>query len=151
MTRLTGRTLRAVSALARCREGSAILEFTLVLPILLALVGGCFELGRALLIYQSMTEAVRSGARTLARLPDPTCRNGCGYGVTGAVERARAAIAARGGLAAERVKVVPMLETAPGTVGLRAEVGLTPEIFAGFGLDRTLTLRASHQEMRVGE
>ncbi|MFD0934180.1 TadE/TadG family type IV pilus assembly protein, partial [Methylobacterium trifolii] len=83
MRRCVARHAGTLRALARCREGAAILEFALVLPILLLLVGACFEIGRALLIYQSMTEAVRSGARTLARLPDPTCRDGCAPGVTG--------------------------------------------------------------------
>ena len=72
-------------ALGRCEEGAAILEFALVLPLLLALLAGGFELGRALLLQSALTEAVRGGTRYLARVPDPTCRSVCSTGAAHAV------------------------------------------------------------------
>jgi len=46
-------------------------EFALLLPIFLLLVLGVIEFGRALLTYQTMTDASREGARTAA-VADPT-------------------------------------------------------------------------------
>ncbi len=60
-------------SLGACEDGAAILEFVLVLPILLALVGGAFELGRILLVDAALEAGVRGGARYLARVADPSC------------------------------------------------------------------------------
>lgn len=45
------------------RHGQALVEFALVLPILLLLVLGVFEFGRAWHAYQVITDAAREGAR----------------------------------------------------------------------------------------
>jgi Flp pilus assembly protein TadG len=48
-----------------CRDdtGAAALEFAIVLPLLLALVLGVFEFGRAWNIHQTITDTAREGAR----------------------------------------------------------------------------------------
>lgn len=138
-------------ALVACREGAAILEFALTLPILLALVAGCFELGRAMLIYQTMSEAVRSGARTFARMPDSACFPDCTPGAEGARETARKAIAGRGWVVATNVTVDTVRDAGAGTITMRAEVRLATDLLAGIGLSRVLTLRVAHQEVRVEE
>ncbi len=66
----------APTSLAACEDGAAILEFVLVLPIMLALLGGAFELGRILLVDAALEAGVRGGARYLARVPDPSCNPG---------------------------------------------------------------------------
>lgn len=137
--------------MALCCEGAAILEFALTLPILLALVAGCFELGRAMLIYQAMNEAVRSGARTLARLPDSRCSPDCSAAAERVRDMARRAIAARGWVEAGAIRVESVRDAGAGTVTMRAEAGLATDLLAGFGLSRVLTLRAAHQEARVEE
>ena len=45
--------------------GQAMVEFALVLPILLMLVIGIFEFGRAWNAYQVITDAAREGARNM--------------------------------------------------------------------------------------
>ena len=45
-------------------EGQSLVEMAIVLPILLALVIGIFELGRAWNVHQVITNAAREGART---------------------------------------------------------------------------------------
>ena len=50
---------------ARCR-GVAMLEFTIVLPVILVLILGVTELGRAMVRYNTLTKAVRDGARHAA-------------------------------------------------------------------------------------
>jgi Flp pilus assembly protein TadG len=45
------------------RKGQALLEFALVLPLVLLLVVGMLEFARAWNLHQTMTDAVREGAR----------------------------------------------------------------------------------------
>jgi Flp pilus assembly protein TadG len=53
------------------RRGQALVEFALIVPMLLLLVLGVVEFGRAWNVYQTLTDAAREGARTavLARTP----------------------------------------------------------------------------------
>lgn len=48
------------------QRGVATLELTIVLPILLLLMVTTFEIGRALFQYNTLTKAVRDGARYIA-------------------------------------------------------------------------------------
>ena len=45
------------------RKGQALIEFALVLPLVLLLVVGMLEFARAWNLHQTMTDAVREGAR----------------------------------------------------------------------------------------
>ena len=45
------------------RKGQALIEFALVLPLVLLLVVGMLEFARAWNVHQTMTDAVREGAR----------------------------------------------------------------------------------------
>ena len=47
----------------RNKRGAAMVEFALVLPILIMLLFGIIELGRAFYTWSLMSEAVREGAR----------------------------------------------------------------------------------------
>lgn len=47
----------------RRESGQSLVELAIVLPILLALVVGIFEFGRAWNVYQVLTNAAREGAR----------------------------------------------------------------------------------------
>ena len=139
------------ATLAACEDGAAILEFALVLPLLLALLAGGFELGRALLVQSALTEAVRGGARYLARVPDPTCRPSCSAGAAHAVALATEQILDNTRLARAQVSVYPLPDPPPGTVMLKAEIGLSVDLLAWIGLARTMRLSAIHQEARVAE
>jgi Flp pilus assembly protein TadG len=55
---------------ARAQEGQALVEFALVAPVILLLVAGIFEFGRAWNAHQAVTDAAREGARA-AVLADP--------------------------------------------------------------------------------
>ena len=48
---------------ARGRQGQAAVEFALVLPVLLLLMVGVLEFARAWNLHQTLTDAVREGAR----------------------------------------------------------------------------------------
>lgn len=142
---------RASHDLARCSAGSAILEFALVLPILLALVAGCYEIGRALLVYQAMGEAARGGARYLARVPDPTCRPACSPEAARSLEMTRTQIADNTRVSRQTISVSTLPNPPEGMVAIRAEVALGVDLLATLGLERLLTLRITHFEARVAD
>ena len=54
----------------RSDEGQAVVEFALIVPVLLVLVIGVFEFGRAWSAHQAVTDAAREGAR-IAVIADP--------------------------------------------------------------------------------
>jgi Flp pilus assembly protein TadG len=56
---------------ARGDEGQAVVEFALIAPILILLLVGIFEFGRAWSAHQAVTDAAREGARAavVADLP----------------------------------------------------------------------------------
>jgi Flp pilus assembly protein TadG len=49
-------------------RGVAMVEFTVVLPLVLALILGVTEIGRAMIRYNALTKAVQDGARYAASL-----------------------------------------------------------------------------------
>ncbi len=53
---------------SRDQDGSALIEFTIMAPLLLSLVLGIAEFGRFLYQYQMVLEGVRDAGRYLARL-----------------------------------------------------------------------------------
>jgi len=64
------------------QHGAALLEFAVLLPLLVILLFGMVEFGRALLQANTLTKAVTTGARYLARYPDllsdsPHCNRDC--------------------------------------------------------------------------
>jgi Flp pilus assembly protein TadG len=57
----------------RNRKGAAIVEFALVVPLLLLLLWGIVDIGRAFYTLNNLASAVREGARTAAVMStDPT-------------------------------------------------------------------------------
>lgn len=66
--------------------GQALLEMAIILPLLLLLVLGIFEFGRAMYIQNTLTHSARAGARAAVVTPgitaassvppDPTCNYG---------------------------------------------------------------------------
>lgn len=56
--------------LRRSNAGTSLVELALVLPMVILLVGGVFELSRAVYQFQIADKGVKSAARYLARIPD---------------------------------------------------------------------------------
>jgi Flp pilus assembly protein TadG len=48
------------------QQGAAVVEFALVLTLLITLMAGIFEFGRAFWYYDTLTKATRDGARLMA-------------------------------------------------------------------------------------
>jgi Flp pilus assembly protein TadG len=66
-TRLNSRRCLTIAGQKlRCSSGNAMIEFALVFPLLLLLVFGITEFGRAIRIVQTLNSAAREGARVAA-------------------------------------------------------------------------------------
>jgi hypothetical protein len=50
-------------------KGQALVEMALIIPLLLLLVMGIFEIGRAMYIKNTLTQAARAGARSAVVIP----------------------------------------------------------------------------------
>ncbi|MBB3121359.1 TadE/TadG family type IV pilus assembly protein [Pseudoduganella violacea] len=57
---------------SRRQQGAAAVEFGIVLTLLMTLLAGTFELGRAFWYFDALTKATRDGARTLSVAPTAT-------------------------------------------------------------------------------
>lgn len=143
------RRKRALSRARDCEAGSAILEFAIVLPILVALVAGSVEIGRALFTYLAIERAVQAGARYLAQVPDPTCEPSCSPGAAHAVAMTRGQILANTGLDAAAIRIGPVPTAPAGTVAMGAEVAMPLPLLSSFGLPNRWTITLSHQEPQV--
>jgi hypothetical protein len=86
-------------------RGVVLIEFALVLPLLLVLFAGMFDLGLAFQRYQAVTNAAREGAR-MAVLP--------GYSTADVESRVRAYLAASGVPGTATIVVTPITMTPAG-------------------------------------
>ena len=73
--------MRALLFTHNCRrsarqQGAAIVEFALVLPLLITLMAGIFEFGRAFWYVDALTKATRDGARLMSVVPKATIETG---------------------------------------------------------------------------
>lgn len=151
MAGLRRRDCGAATSLAGSEDGAAILEFVLVLPIMLALIGGAFELGRILLVHAALEAGVRGGVRYLARVADPSCNAGCSPGAAHAMSLARDRILENTRLIPSRLRVEPLANAGPGHVGLRAEADVSVDLLGWVALSPMIRLSATHRERHVGE
>jgi Flp pilus assembly protein TadG len=121
------RFMNRLGAWCRDDRGAAAVEFALVLPLLLLILFGIIEFGRAWSVKQTLTDAAREGARiavvserfnlTTAQLEDSVRRT-----VTRAAET--------NALAVDKLVINPQVGGAPGTA---AHVALTYDYVPLFG------------------
>lgn len=57
------------------RNGQSLVEFAIVVPLLVLVIVGIFELGRAFFAYIAITNAAREGVRMYTFTPDKTTVN----------------------------------------------------------------------------
>jgi len=62
--------MKAISLSRMKQKGQALVEFALILPILVLLVFGMVEFGRAMYIKNMLNNAARAGARTAVVTPE---------------------------------------------------------------------------------
>jgi Flp pilus assembly protein TadG len=105
-------------------RGAVLIEFALVLPLLLVLMAGMFDLGFAFQRYQAVTNAAREGAR-MAVLP--------GYS-TGDVENRVAAYLAASGITGAVAPVVETITITPAGGALFTAKRVRVEVIHTFSL-----------------
>lgn len=143
--------VKSAGELFACEAGTAILEFAIILPILVAIAAGGVELGRALFIRSTVECALRGGARLLAQTADPTCTPVCSGNANKAIMLAHDEIIANAGLGPDAVTVRSVPGVAHGTVILSAEVKFVSSLLPLFGRDPAFTLSVRHQEQIIVE
>lgn len=74
---------------SKSQRGAAIVEFALVLALLITLMAGIFEIGRAFWYYDALTKATRDGARLMAVSPKASLTTA----VTGGVAKTKTQVA----------------------------------------------------------
>lgn len=156
--------MRVRSILGRS-DGAAIVEFTLVLPLLLSLLAGVSEFGRALYHHHVVEMALRNATRYLSRVPDPaaeaaTARNLAAYGTPDGSGSPLVPYWTGGGITIEG----PTPQTVTYTdedgnpvtfdvpvIRLSATVAYQDLGFLSLILSDPLILRAEHEEVHIGE
>lgn len=149
-------------------SGAALVEFTILAPLLISLMCGLSEFGQALRQYHIMEKGVRDAARYLARVPaNPPCtgitdpnwgtyvtqaKNLAVYGVTstgtplfkGWTNTATVTVPSPTCLTNPRVNGAPLPQVTVTATAPYADLGMLS--FLGFG---PITLTVSHQQLRV--
>lgn len=111
-------------------KGAVMLEFAIVLPILITVVFGITELGRALYQENTLTKAVQTGARYIGRIPELDFGESCSDDPAGwndIVSKATNLIV-YGTLSTGSVPLIPNLDEAGAveiTHGLSTETGFS--------------------------
>ena len=126
----------------RSERGQGLVELALVLPLLILLLAGTVDLGRAFFSYIVITNAAQEGARAGSRLPCYTGDMVQRQAMKTRITNAAVAEAANSGviLGAGNITIIPdpVLTGCPTAHGpLRVRVDLTFNTILGAGIGRT--------------
>lgn len=145
-----------------CTSGTALVEMTIVVPVLLLLMVGIIEVGRAIQDYETADKSMRSAARYLARLPEALI---CTYGYDNARELAvYGTISPSDGtppliagwdpatVTFSRSPVCGTLPPEGGNLVLRihADVPIPVPMLGAISLPTTVNIRVDHEERHIG-
>ena len=143
----------------RCDSGASFLETAVVLPLLVVLMGGVYDFGRAYGAMSAGQKSMRAAVRYLTRLPAETVCNGW------ALTQARN-IALYGNTAGTGTLLIPnwtagdiTLTTKPNncpttsvnTINMSANVPYSSLMWSVIGLGSNTTMRVEHEEKWVGQ
>lgn len=143
---------------AACRSGASLVEAAVVLPILLIIVGGVFDFGRAFSLLADAQRDLRTATRFLATLPAPAV---CGWGliqarnlaVFGNIQGTGTAHLS-GWTTSDIIRELPVdcsKTTDLGTIKLSAKIRFQALVWKSVGLPGDLTLSVEHEERWIGE
>jgi Flp pilus assembly protein TadG len=131
--------------LARCTSGSALVEMTIMAPILISLFAGAVDYGMFLSTQATLDKSVRDAARYLGSLPKNLDGSRCpapSWAVTNAQNL----------VTTGATNFAIDCTTYPGTVVVSANLAYNSIILARFlPIASTFTLSTQHQERQVGE
>jgi len=143
----------------RCDSGTSILEAAVVIPIMVVLMGGIYDFGRAYGAMSAGQKSMRAAVRFLTRLPAETvCKSW-------ALDQAKN-IALYGNTAGTGSLLVPnwttgdiTLTTKPNNcpttsvtnINMSASVPYSSLMWSAIGFGDTTTMRVEHEEKWVGQ
>ena len=143
--------LQLLRRLADCTSGAALVEATLAMPVVIALMMGATDFGRAYSTSSTADKSMRDAARYLAHLPASAV---CGWGLTNAQN-----LAVYGNIAGSGSPLISGWSTAnvtltqpascasnPTIIQLSATVPFTSIMLAGM----PTTLSTQHEERWIG-
>jgi Flp pilus assembly protein TadG len=160
-------SLPSLTSFKRARGGAALVEFTLVAPLLLLLMCGMAEFASALRQYHIMEKGVRDAGRYLARVPMTGCTVSSGaitaarnLALTGRSSGGAALLPTWNDVASVNVTVAECFNNSANTYRGHAQIPIievtasAPYVDLGLlsviGLD-DIDLEVSHQQLWVGE
>jgi len=135
------------SAFRTDEDGAAVVEFALVLPILLLIIWGIIEIGRAFYTINNAASSAREGARMGAVCPLPLeaglpqMRSWCTDSIKSRVARSFQPLGAA--LDTSKVLVVPSAGTVSGPITVRIDYDYKPltPLNWSFTMTRSATFR----------
>lgn len=148
-----------VQRFIRCESGTSILETAVVLPLLVILMGGVYDFGRAYGTMSAGQKSMRAAVRYLTRLPAEAVCNS--WALTQAKN-----IALYGNTAGTGSLLIPnwtagdiTLTTKPTNcpttsvtnINLSANVPYSSLMWSVIGLGNNTTMRVEHEEKWVGQ
>lgn len=152
-----------------CTSGSALLETTIIFPLVLILMVGTIEMGRAVHVYHTADKSMRSAVRYLARVSEPaTCDGSWGqenaknlavFGTTDPPDGAYPLIAGWDDLAEPVTFSFPQRDPEcsepfpddPLVLRIAADIPMTVQLLEAIGLPSTVTIRVRHEERHIGQ
>jgi len=163
--------LNSLARLARCSSAAAAVEAALMMPLMISLMVGGTDFGRAFAVSSTADKSMRDAARYLARMPCDaaalgTCTSAaavCGWGLTNAQN-----LAVYGKLTVlpGDMPLIPGWSTSnitltlptdctslpnPTVIHLEATVPFTGIMLSAVGLSNAITMHVHHEERWIGE
>lgn len=155
---------RDLRRLARSVDGSAFIEVALVIPLLIYMMIGIMDFGRAYLSISSAEKSLRSGARYLSKLSATSlcsageqtkAKNMILYGSTASGGR----LMVQGWSDPDTITITltPACATPPSTtptdrtINIKGQVPFTAMALAALGMSTTFTLSTEHEERWLGQ
>jgi hypothetical protein len=149
-----------------CTSGSALLEATIVFPVVLVLMVGVIDIGRAIQDYHTADKSMRSAARYLARVPaDATCawgwdraQNLAMYGTINPEEQNGVIVSPplilgwtdKNTLTLNRDPVCADAPGDPMTIAISADVPIPTPFITAIGMSSSVNVRVRHEERHIG-
>jgi hypothetical protein len=146
--------------LAQCKSGNATVEAAIMIPLVISLMAGSTDFGRAFAVSSTADKSMRDAARYLARVPSGAI---CGWGLTNAKNLAvygKLTVSAgdkplvAGWSTTDVTLTLPSDCSAlpsPAVVRLEATVPFTGIMLGAVGLSNAITMHVHHEQRWIGE
>lgn len=145
--------------LRECSSGAALLETTIIFPLVLTLMFGIIDFGRAIQDYHTADKSMRSATRYLARVPAAAaCDPGWGWtnaknlAIYGTIDPAEGDKPLILGWAADTLTLDrdPNCPNEPTTIAIQADVPIPTPVISAIGFNSHVHVVVRHEERHIG-